>query len=170
VVLIGARHNESEGASLALLDGKRVSGSAPAATDAYRCSTCPSGRPLHFIVFPKPASLRALHATSPVIRIEAENSNGVLVWINHNGSQGPDLVAIYTLDEQLRPVSVGVSDDYEVNRATLARAGQIPPLPATDPVEELRTVRWWTGDRFVDLATPATLPRPPRNFDPARTR
>jgi len=170
MVLMGARHNESEGASVALLDGKRVSGSAPAATDAYRCATCPPGQPVHFVVFPRPASLRALHATSPVIRIEAENSNGVLVWINHDDSHAAGLNVIYTLDEQLRPLSVGVADDYETDRAMLARAGLIPSPPAPDPVDELRIVRWWTGGRFVDLMVPATLPRPPRNSDPARTR
>jgi hypothetical protein len=71
---------------------------------------------------------------------------------------------LYTLDAQLRPVSVDLSDGFERAAAALVRRKLIPPPPASPAIEQVRTIRWWDGARFLELRTPASAP------DAARVR
>ena len=160
VVLVGARNNESEGASLAMLDAARPAGSAPAERARYACASCPPGAPLRFVKFPKPKRLQPLRGTGPVVRINVDSAAHITVWVSPAFDvpmdNGPDV--IYTLDADLRPLAVNVNDAFDAAVRALAGRKLIPDPPATPAVNEVQTVRWWDGTRFIDLAAPAHAP------------
>jgi hypothetical protein len=157
VVLVGARNNESEGASLAMLDRADPSGSAPAANPFFQCRTCPTGRPLQFVQFPKPVRLRPLHGTSPVTRLDVDALSRIVVWVDHSAGWDPAHAgAIYTLDAELRPLSAGVNDEYRVACSVLEQKRLVPRMPNTPGVDEIDSIRWWDGAKFVDLKVPTS--------------
>jgi hypothetical protein len=161
VVLVGARNNESQGASLAMLDAARPAGSAPAEEARYQCRSCPPGRPLRFVKFQKPARLRALGGTSPVLRISVDSNSRISVWVApaHDTEAQPRPEVIYTLDAGLRPLSIGLNDAFDASVRALAGRKLIPEPPATPAANEVQSVRWWDGSGFIDLAAPAPFPR-----------
>jgi hypothetical protein len=160
VLLVGARNNESHGASVALLDGAHPTGSAPANTAEFRCTTCPAGAPLAFVVLPQPGFLRGVGGSSPVMRIEAANPEAITVWVCHfldliepyPGINSADV--IYTLDRRLRPIAVAVGDHFNAACEQLARLGRVSSCPTEEQLEELGSVRWWNGTGFEDLTVP----------------
>ena len=167
VLLVGARSNESEGASLALIDAASPSGAAPAASARYRCDDCPPGRPVRFAQFIKPSRLRALRGTSAITRIHVDDLSRVVVWINHGQDVGEyQGEVIYTLDSDLRPLAVGLNDGFHAATDALVRRQLIPRPPASPAIDEVRTIRWWDGTRFVD----ASVPAPPLSQAPASRR
>jgi len=156
VLLVGARSNESEGASLALLDADSPSGAAPSGSARYRCDDCPSGRPGRFVQFVKPARLRALRGTSAITRVHVDDLSRVVVWINHGQDVGEyQGEVIYTLDAQLRPLEVALNDGFQTATDALVRRKLIPVPPPSPAIDEVRTVRWWDGTRFIDAPVPA---------------
>ena len=156
VLLVGARSNESEGASLALLDADSPSGAAPADAARYRCDDCPPGRPLRFVQFLKPARLRMLRGTSAITRVHVDGFSRVVVWINHGQDVGEfQGEVIYTLDSDLRPLEVGLNDGFQTATDALVRKKLIPPPPASPAIDEVRTIRWWDGTRFIEAPVPA---------------
>lgn len=66
VVLVGATHNDTLGASLAIFDYGNVTGSAPASQMRYQCQTCKPGSPLHFVIFPHRCIATALNGQATV--------------------------------------------------------------------------------------------------------
>jgi hypothetical protein len=120
---------------------------------------------LRFVKIPKPARLSALHGTSPVVAIDVDASSRIVVKIGHSfDANQAGGVVVYTFDTELRPLSVGLYDGYDLACRALAGSGAIPLLPKTPAFDEVRTVRWWDGARFVDLTAPARVPGP----DPVR--
>jgi hypothetical protein len=160
VLLVGARNNESEGASLAMLDAARPAGSAPAEEARYRCRTCPPVGPLRFVKFPKPKRLQPLGGTGPVKRINVDSGSRILVWVApaHDTGVLPGPEVIYTLDADLRPLSVSLNDAFDASVRVLAGRKLIPEPPATPAIDEAQTVRWWDGTRFVSLTAPPRRP------------
>jgi hypothetical protein len=163
VVLVGARNNESEGASLAMLDAAHPVGSAPGETARYQCQSCPPGAPLHFVKFPKPKRLQPLRGTGPVIRIGVDSGSRITVWVApaHDFETQPRPEVIYTLDADLRPLSIGVNDAFDAAVRALAGRKFIPEPPSTPAVGEAQSIRWWDGTRFIDLTAPAPARRQP---------
>ena len=148
VVLVGARNNESEGASLAILDAATPWGSAPAERPQYECRSCPQGRPLRFVKMPKPTRLRALRGTSPVVGLDVDSLSRIVVKVDHAADAvQPGGGVVYTFDAELRPLSVGLYDSFDFACQTLVGMGAIPSLPKTPAIDEVRTVRWWDGTR-----------------------
>ena len=159
VLLVGARSNESEGASLALLDAYGPSGAAPSESARYRCDDCPPGRPDRFVQFVKPARLRALRGTSAITRVHVDGLSRVVVWINHGHDVGEyQGEVIYTLDSRLRPLDVALNDGFQTATDALVRRKLIPVPPSSPAIDEVGTVRWWDGTRFIDVSVPASLP------------
>ena len=165
VVLVGARNNESEGASVAMLDADHPAGSAPADEARYRCTTCPPGQPLRFVKILKPDGLKTLRGSSPVMRISVDGLSHIIVWVNHVLDWEPNLgEVIYTFDADLRPLSAVPSDSYAAAYRSL-QAKQLIAAPAdSSPGEDRFPVRWWNGEHFVDLDVPRASP----NTGPAR--
>ncbi|MFO7693619.1 MAG: hypothetical protein R6V57_11085 [Vicinamibacterales bacterium] len=156
VLLVGARSNESGGASLALLDAADPSSAAPSASARYRCDDCPPGRPDRFVQFVKPARLRALRGTSAITRVHVDGFSRVVVWINHGHDVGEyQGEVIYTLDSQLRPLEAALNDGFQAATDALVRRKLISAPPSSPAIDEVRTVRWWDGTRFIDASVPA---------------
>lgn len=157
VLLVAARNDESGGASLAVLDAAHPQGSAPAETPRYQCRSCPAGRPLFFVKIPKPARLQALRGSSPPAHLDVIEGRRVIVRVDHTRdiSDTPGGFVVYTFDSRLRPLSVGLGTNFEAACRAVASKGYVPPLPASPVIEEVRTVRWWDGNRFIDLKAPA---------------
>lgn len=157
VLLVAARNDESGGASVAMLDAADPVGAAPAEVPRYQCETCPPGRPIHFVKIPKPARLSSLKGSSPPMVLDVDGNSQVIVRVDHASDVGDAIggSVVYTFDAQLRPVSVGLGSNFEAACRSVAARGYVPPLPATPVIEEVRTVRWWDGSRFVDLRAPS---------------
>jgi hypothetical protein len=77
VVLVGATHNDTRGASLAIFDYGKVAGFAPAVQDEFQCKDCPRGGPLHFIVFPRRCIAEAVNGQSVVIELWVDDLNQI---------------------------------------------------------------------------------------------
>jgi hypothetical protein len=159
-LLVGACFNERRAGSLSVLDALDPNGSAPAELEKYRCTSCPPGDPLAFLVFPKPARFGKPDASGPV-EIIAPMANGMLsVRVKHAWSDiRTAAVGIFTLDSALAPVSVDSADDYQAVYSELVRRGEAPAgAPAViDPEREfLPILRWdFAARRFVEVAKPA---------------
>jgi hypothetical protein len=151
VVLVGARNNEHESASLALLDEDRPSGTAPASDSRYRCRTCPEGHPLAFVVFSKPERLRQLPDTAPVTIAQTDLNGSVVVWVDFGQDSDTTASVFFTLDRQLRPVRVDTADTFDAGCSQLVRKGIIPAFRPGEGLEQLRSVLWWNGRAFVEL-------------------
>jgi len=162
VLLVAARNDESGGASVAVLDAAHPQGSAPAETPRYLCRSCPPGRPLSFVKIPKPARLQALGGSSPPAHLDVIEGGRVVVRVDHTVDVGDTLggFVVYTFDSRLRPLSVGLGTNFEAACRAVASKGYVPPLPASPVIEEVRTVRWWDGNRFIDLKAPAPAANP----------
>lgn len=154
VLLVGACHNESKGASLAVLDAIAFSGSAPAASVNYRCTDCPPGEPLRFVVFPKPERFAALDASSSVVRLEV-GADDIVVGLKHALGQTPAPLAIafYRLDRDLVPRWASPGDGYMTVWRALTRSGVVPgnAQDTVDPVREFFPLQRWNGAAFVPL-------------------
>ncbi len=152
-----ARNDESGGASVAMLDAASPAGSAPSEAPRYRCGTCPPGRPVHFVKIPKPARPSSLKESSPPMSVDLSGDSQIIVRAGHMQDIADTIggYVLYTLDAQLRPVSVGLSSNFEAACRAVAARGYVAPLPARPVIEEVRTVRWWDGSRFVDLRAPS---------------
>jgi hypothetical protein len=155
-LLVGACYNESRSGSLSVLDARNPSGSAPADLEKYRCTSCPPGDPLAFLVFPKPARFRGQDATGPVevITPMAGGRIGVRVRYATSGER-PWAVGVLTFDESLTPVSADTADDYLRTYEQLAVRGEVAggaPL-TVDPDREFFPILRWDGAarRYVEI-------------------
>jgi hypothetical protein len=160
VVLVGARNNEFESASLALLDESEPSGSAPAADPRYKCRDCPAGSPLAFVVFPKPARLAQLSGSAPVKSVQTDVNGSVVAWVDYAADFYGSALVFFTLDRQLRPVRVDAADTFETACLELARRGSIPRFAPREGLEQLRSVRWWNGSTITELKAQRGPERP----------
>jgi hypothetical protein len=155
-LLVGACYNETRAGSLSVLDARNANGSAPAALEKYRCTSCPPGEPLAFLVFPKPARFRGQDATGPV-EIVTPMADGTLgVRVRYAWSDARTLaVGVFGFDPSLTPFSADTADDYLKVYDELAARGDVAAgAPATvDPDREFFPILKWDGaaKRFVEV-------------------
>jgi hypothetical protein len=155
VVLVGARNNEYQGASLALLDEARPTGSSPAASPRFQCRTCPEGTPLAFAVFRKPRRLDGLSVTAPVTAIDPDVNGAAVAWVDFAIDAAATAPVLFTLDRLLSPLRVDTDDRFESGCLQLSRIGSIAAFRPGEGLEELRTVLWWDGARLIERRVPA---------------
>ena len=84
LILVGSAANETGGAALAVFDGE-ASGSSPATDPAYRCSGCPEGTPLHYLVFPRSRLQAELGHNALVLGISAESGGLIRIRVVQAG-------------------------------------------------------------------------------------
>ena len=127
VVVVGGVSNSFDGAFLAVLDAKQISGSSPERLGSpYECRNCPAGRPLKYFVFPRSelnvATASLLYAangypqgdTIPIVKWEVAGDLG----------QGyPESIYEFSLDFQLRRASYG--DHYWEWHRRLEKEGKL---------------------------------------------
>ena len=155
-LFLGTCNNEHKAGSLVVLDAVHPNGSAPAALEKYRCTSCPPGEPLAFLVFPKAARFGQSEETGGVERITPLADGGVTVGVQHAtaGELNP-AVAIYTLDAAFNPRSVDTADNFMQVYAALVAQGKAPagaPSVINPDREFLPILRWDSAvRRFVTV-------------------
>lgn len=161
VLLVGAGNNEHGGASLAVLDAARPSGSAPAANHEYACLNCPSGRPEAFFEFPGLAVARQKEwPCVPVVEIRPWLAQGravdeFLVNVGQaNMPIDPGQVPVrgpawYTFDNGLHLVSATLQPEYHVTKRQMQRLNLIAPDLPEETDRDLVPVLAWDGVRLV---------------------
>jgi hypothetical protein len=167
VMLVGAAHNETRGASLAVLDYDNLSGSAPAEKPYYRCVDCLPGQPLKFVVFPR-GELGALHderAAPTELRVTPDGeiilSVRLLSGLIPGEPEPQSGVAIYTLSPDLEILQAEHENTYRRFHAHHWQNRNVNHSYGARDENELKQVRVWDGNRFVPL--PSNAPRSARN-------
>lgn len=159
-LLVGASANEYRAGSLAVLDALNPNGSAPALIGKYRCTSCPPGEPLAFLIFPKPARFGKSDASGPVEIISPMANGAIRVRVRHAASADDRFaVGIFTLDPDLAPASVDTADGYARVYSELAARGDAPAgAPAViDSDREFLPILRWDGAarRYVKIGKAA---------------
>jgi hypothetical protein len=145
-LLVGACNNERRAGSLSVLDALNPNGSAPAELEKYRCTSCPPGEPLAFLVFPKPARFGRSEASGPVDVITPMADGTLGIRVRHARLDvNTDAVGVFTLDASLAPTSADTADGYAMVHETLVARGEAPAgAPAViDPVREFFPLLRW---------------------------
>jgi hypothetical protein len=163
LVFVGACSNEFKGGSLAVLDATRFSGAAPAAENHHRCSGCPTGSPLAFLVFPRLDITAALGTYSSVFSTYVDRLGQIMLDVRHYGGEHlpPELqwsaTSLYTLDSQFRVLNAELGDKVEPVHRALEREGLLdhPFSPEYDS-RFLWPVLRWDGSAFVKITGPET--------------
>jgi hypothetical protein len=148
-ILVGAANNDTHGASLAVFDADKVSGSAPAEHEDKICHTSTPGSPRAFLVFPRLDLSAMTDGNAFVHDIRLGGGGEVSVWVGHAAPAGYGAVS-YRLDASLRPVSAEVGAEYQtLHRTYQARLGH--PFRESD-----RAAAWpvlvYDGTRFVPVS------------------
>lgn len=157
MVFVGATHNQTAGASLAVFDHDEVAGSAPADDPRYRCHTCPSGGPGEFIVFPPGCLDRTGGDQAVVADVWPEGRNRLKVLVRHLAwprptAKPPEVRDVaYTLDARYRLVSVELPKDYLQLHARLAAQGVLDHPFGSDDERELGQAKRWNGTAFETM-------------------
>jgi len=158
-LLVGASNNETRGGSLAILDASRPVGAAPSALPKYRCTTCPAGEPLAFVVFPKPRPFATMDIPSAVFQLQ-RTTDGFVVGVRH--ASGTDTLAAdvyYWLDDRFQPRTIDVGDGYALVYQALVRQKAIPdggPILLADQTPDFAPVLRWSGSRYAPVGRAAT--------------
>lgn len=87
LAFLGGANNEHLGASLAVLDPRGPDASAPAEDPAYRCASCPSAPPEHFIVFPATRLCGVDGGMATVSAVAVSQSGQIFVNVLHHTEQ-----------------------------------------------------------------------------------
>ena len=167
-ILVGGINNETNNATLAVLDETRPAGHSPQTGALAECECCPEGQPYHYFLFPR----------SEVIRVTGPPYNGVKEIVVANGQiqvmtmEGVDdpsrglwgLWALYDISEALVPQSVFFSDFYWFAHEKLSAEGKIKHSLTACP-ERLKpiTVRKWSADEgWKNIMLPPIGPKLPK--------
>jgi hypothetical protein len=150
-LLLSGFSNARDGGMVALVDANALDGQSPPTDDAkFTCTTCPSGRPLRYIVFPR-SEVNRLTA-SPFNRAVVEDLpdrifvRTVEVPAPANGSTAVDV--LYEFTRGLDLIRASYSDRYwEVHRA-LELQGKINHTRDRCPDRD--------GPRFIEMWEPAS--------------
>lgn len=141
---------------LAVLDARHPSGHSPVAGDrAYACESCPDGRPLAYITFPrselnKATNTRVHRALVEIVWPRLVATTGEL------GSGEADATAIYEFDLDLNFVRARYSDRYWDAHRRLEAEGRLDHTPENCPERDgPAAVQMWTRERGWLPATPA---------------
>jgi hypothetical protein len=161
LVFVGAINNESKGASLAVLDAQHVSGSAPAMADTYRCTGCPAGGPLVFLVFPRLDVTRAIGTHSHVSNVFVDRLGQVLVDVFHDVGDGvpqelrTNAMTHYRLDGQFRVIGAELGEKLPSVHDLFQRKGLLEhPFSLDRDARALWPVRRWGRSGFVEITRP----------------
>lgn len=156
-LFVGGTHNDSRDASLSLFVEGALTGSAPAAQERYRCTTCLPGGPSAFLIFPRRALAKALpggegQATVSEIRVERDGMVSVLVAEGVVAGDGRLHSSVwYTLDAMLVPREALPTEGLFAEHAAALAEGRVSHAFGQEDRDALFPVRRWDGTAFVDL-------------------
>jgi hypothetical protein len=158
VMLVGGTSNETQGAALTVLDHDRPAGSVPADDPEYRCSTCPPGAPLAYLVFPKTEVCARVGQKACVWEVIPEADRirvGVVQGAVMPGDARPiPAMVYYTFDASLHLVRAEMDDAYKQGHVRLEREHLLDHPWDPREAAALFPVLSWGGHRFVKIAGP----------------
>ena len=153
-LFLGATHNDSRGASLAVFPNGKLSGSAPASQDEYRCHDCGHGGPAEFLLFPRRRLALTIRgqATAQDIRILENDTLHVNVgegspdkdgWFEHN--------VWYTLDPHLTVANALFPSGVVAVHNKLFANGTLETAFGAVDERAVFPVRRWSNGQFVEI-------------------
>jgi hypothetical protein len=156
VMLVGGTDNEHKGASLAIFDGSRVQGSAPAVKAEYTCTDCQPGHPLAFVVFPRTCVLARLDGQPFVDKAWIDSRDRIVVMVGQGDTtvagQHQRAMVYYTLGPDLTPEQVELTREYGLGHTALERQGKLDHALGPADEKDFFPLLRWDGDRFTPLA------------------
>ncbi len=129
-LLAGGISNEHSSAMLAVLSEEVASGSSPSAPgSAYACSSCGTGSPHFYFVFPRSEVNPLLGGAYNETRQITVDGEGIHVFVTESingerGATGKDWEE-YDFTEKFVPISVSVSDGYWEDHRMFSAEGKI---------------------------------------------
>jgi hypothetical protein len=162
LVLVGAANNESKGASLAALDVRQPTGTAPAMNPHYRCTGCPEAAPLAFLVFPRLEVARVVEDYAHVSLVRVDRGGQVMIEVAHgtapmmpDDQAGPLSQSLYVLDSAFRVTKAELGARYATVHRMFEKKGLLNhPFSAERESRDLWPVLRWDGTRFVPINGP----------------
>ncbi len=131
--------NETRGASLAIFEDGRLSGTAPARNPSYRCRDCPAGGPSEFLAFPRRGIARLSEATATAydLRMDDAERLSVLVGEGRARTDGWFFANVwYTIGPELTVLKAEITDSLLIEHARLERAGELDhPFGPSDELD-----------------------------------
>jgi hypothetical protein len=158
VMLAGYVENDQRRASLAVLDYDHPTGLAPAHDRYYLCTSCPEGRPLEFVIFPRLELSRAFNSMPQVDHIFVSPQGHVQVHVRQtNELPQYDQRATgvqYKLDRDLNFPDAFHDSSIGDFHAQLEQKGVIKHRYTRSEETDLFPVLRWNGSKFVEVDAP----------------
>jgi hypothetical protein len=154
-VLVGATHNDTRGASLAIFDHGQVRGSAPAMDDKFKCKSCEAGGPKAFIVLPRRCVGRAVAGQATVAELWVDDRDRIHALVGEGPRTGPDFASNvwYTLDRDLSFLAGELTLQSKAFHERLEREGTLDHAFGTTDLKEIQQILTWNGTDFASLRT-----------------
>jgi hypothetical protein len=156
LILVGSAANETGGAALAVFE-RTARGSSPAADAAYRCAGCPSGTPLHYVLFPRSRLQAELGHNAQVVEIAPESGERIRVRVVHAGAPdngGSIGSAYYTFDSAFRLAKAELSPDVTPIQRKYEAEKLVSPATRPRGDADLYPVLRWQGKGFDRVRAP----------------
>ncbi len=162
VVLVGACNNETKGASLAVLDEGRPTGSAPARRAEYQCRNCPPGMPLAFSIFPRLEVAEAVGAIATVDHILTDHEDQITVRVQQLSLSGADHLDLnahvyYLVNADMRVTHAELGSDVPIARRQLELVGRLSQHSARSDALQLFPIWRWVGATLERVDQPEGL-------------
>ena len=158
LILVGSAANETGGAALAVFEGS-AHGSSPAADAAYRCSGCPSGTPLHYVLFPRSRLQAELGHNAQVVGISTESGDRVRIRVVQAGdpNAGSSIgSSYYTFDSAFRLARAELSTDVTPIQRQYEAEKLVSPATRPRGDADLYPVLRWNGHGYDLVRRPET--------------
>ena len=164
-VFVAATHNDSRGASLAIFDYGKVTGSAPATRAKYQCRSCNPGGPDTFLVFPRQCIAEALggQATGQQMRFDTTGRLFIFIGEGPRNPAGDFAAGIwYTVAPEIEKSSMQFATGTFQLHQRLEKEGRLDhgfssPVHLSEPGRILK----WDGSAFraivVENLTPTDI-------------
>jgi hypothetical protein len=110
-LLLGGFNNPRDGAMVAVVDARTLSGRSPAADEPYVCSDCPHDAPLQYLVLPRSELNTLTAARFNRARVEVV-ADKVIVQTHETDGELAGGVAIYEFDLTMKLLRATYSDRY----------------------------------------------------------
>lgn len=162
VALVGAVSNETHGASLAVLDRRDPTATAPAENEHYRCAGCPPAAPLAFVVFPALDATMAIRSYAVPRRLTVDDDGRISAVLFHDttavvpeAESYEQSESLYVLDRDFRVVNAELGQGYgAIHRRFEAKGFLTHAFGSAADANLLWPVRRWNpGRNRFDLVT-----------------
>lgn len=154
MLFVGATHNDSRGASLAIFHDGKLSGSAPAVQAEYRCNGCGPGGPSEFLLFPRRQLALKLRGQSAVQDLRVLDNDTLHVNVGE-GAMNPDGLfgysVWYALDSGLTLANALFPSGVVAYHEELFAKGALPARFGPDDEQAVFPVQRWADGRFVPI-------------------